>query len=101
MNTLIDRAIEALQSGDVRLRIFRRKDIEGLCNYKKKTIYISVFAPCPVSVLIHELIHWVLPAWSEETVLKYEQKLYNNLSTEDHRILMRALRKARRGYDHG
>ena len=96
MNTLIDRVIEALQSGEVRLRIFRRKDIEGLCDYRKKTIYISVFAPAPVSVLIHELLHWILPQWSEEVVLRFETILYNRLSNEDRRTLVRALRKARR-----
>jgi hypothetical protein len=96
--TIIDEIIEALESRVFKIRWIKRTDVDGLCNYREKTIYISVFAPNKESTLIHEVIHWLYPRWSESLVLLYEMICYENLTAEDMRTLKRFLRNSKLRY---
>lgn len=48
----------------------------GLCNYKKRIIYVSP-GPQQDTVLRHEVLHARFPDFNEEAILSVEQALYD------------------------
>ena len=55
-------------------RVPRKEDLDGLCDYNERTIYLreDTLSHNAIGITIHEMLHALFPCLSEDAVLEAE-----------------------------
>ena len=97
--TLYDKVIEAVVHREFTVRFVGRHDWDGQYDWEG-IVSISIYAPRPVSVLIHEVLHILYPNKSEKWVLEQEARIYSKLTPVDRKYLSGVVKRARMKWRH-
>lgn len=96
--TIMEKVLYVLRSRQFTVRFIGRHDWDGAYDWFWR-VSISIYAPLPVSVLVHEVLHHLYPKKPEWWILEMETKVYERLTPKDRKYLSGVVGRARAHYE--